>query len=105
MLTRPRFRQRVGILVLRWDVVIIREFMSHSHPLLHGHARCLVVCLVHVVLVLCLLLLVLHVCLLCELALMLMLLHLHVGCGGGVPKVGFPVQPKICALSQRWRQG
>ena len=24
---------------------------------------------------------------------------------GGVPKVGFPVWPKICALSQRWRQG
>ena len=24
---------------------------------------------------------------------------------GGVPKVGFPVRPKICALSQRWRQG
>ena len=23
---------------------------------------------------------------------------------GGVPKVGFPVRPKICALSQRWRQ-
>ena len=25
--------------------------------------------------------------------------------GGGVPKVGFPVRPKICGLSQRWRQG
>ena len=25
--------------------------------------------------------------------------------GGGVPKVGFPVRPKICSLSQRWRQG
>ena len=25
--------------------------------------------------------------------------------GGRVPKVGFPVRPKICALSQRWRQG
>ena len=24
---------------------------------------------------------------------------------GGVPKVGFPVRPKICVLSQRWRQG
>ena len=24
---------------------------------------------------------------------------------GGVPKLGFPVRPKICALSQRWRQG
>ena len=24
---------------------------------------------------------------------------------GGAPKVGFPDQPKICALSQRWRQG
>ena len=23
---------------------------------------------------------------------------------GGVPKVGFPVRPKICVLSQRWRQ-
>ena len=25
--------------------------------------------------------------------------------GRGVPKVGFPVRPKICVLSQRWRQG
>ena len=25
--------------------------------------------------------------------------------GGGAPKVGFPVRPKICVLSQRWRQG
>ena len=25
--------------------------------------------------------------------------------GGRVPKVGFPVRPKICVLSQRWRQG
>ena len=24
---------------------------------------------------------------------------------GCVPKVGFPVRPKICVLSQRWRQG
>ena len=24
---------------------------------------------------------------------------------GGAPKVGFPVRPKICVLSQRWRQG
>ena len=24
---------------------------------------------------------------------------------GGVPKIGFPVRPKICALSQIWRQG
>ena len=24
---------------------------------------------------------------------------------GGVPKLGFPVWPKICALSQRWREG
>ena len=24
---------------------------------------------------------------------------------GGAPKVGFPVRPKICTLSQRWRQG
>ena len=24
---------------------------------------------------------------------------------GGVPKVGFPVRPKICVLFQRWRQG
>ena len=24
---------------------------------------------------------------------------------GGVPKVGVPVRPKICVLSQRWEQG
>ena len=24
---------------------------------------------------------------------------------GGVPKVGFPVRPKICVLSQRWERG
>ena len=61
------------------DLVITREFMSHGHPLLHVHARCLVVCLVHAVLALCLLLVVLHVCLLCALGLMLMLLRLHAG--------------------------
>ena len=30
--------------------------------------------------------------------------RLQVPRGGGAPKVGFPVQPKICVLSQRWRQ-
>ena len=30
---------------------------------------------------------------------------LRVPRGGGAPKVGFPVRPKICVLSQRWRQG
>ena len=25
--------------------------------------------------------------------------------GKRIPKLGFPVRPKICALSQRWRQG
>ena len=30
---------------------------------------------------------------------------LQVPRGGGAPKVGFPVRPKICVLSQRWRQG
>ena len=30
---------------------------------------------------------------------------LRVPRGGGAPKVGFPVRPKMCVLSQRWRQG
>ena len=109
-----RFHMHVHAwLLLLCLLVLLLGLLPLLLPLLHGfHARllqlllmlqvhvphlCMIVHLIQGVLVVC--------CLCANPPVTIWRCVARVPGAGGVPKVGFPVQPKICVLSQRWRQG
>ena len=128
---RSAFGARRGVVEvgmhLRLQVLWILAILSRVHHLLirlvghHAHAchtlmLCFLLLLVHLLPHLLHVVLHLHLLLLgCACMLMAHSCMMHVPIrgrtrlgrvprGGGAPKVGFPVWPKICTLSQRWRQ-
>ena len=91
---------------------VVRRPMHVSHFLM----RCLLLLLVHLLpplpfALLAHLLLLVCACMMMTHPCMLHTIRVRTRVGfrvpreGGVPKVGFPDRPKICVLSQRWRQG